>query len=202
MTEQAQDGMEELPVAGIVLAAGRSGRMGRPKPVLEVEGTTFLARAIDVLHAGGCSPVVAVVRDVDVVPDGSGAVVVLNREEGTEQVDSLRLALDALDPRVAAVLVLPVDHPLVRPETVAAVLSAYRQGGADIVRPVHRGVGGHPTLLGRSLFPALHHGTLPAGAQTVVDGNPDLRRDLEVEDAGVVTDIDTPEDYRREVADT
>lgn len=200
MTERAGDSVNApLPVAGIVLAAGRSRRMGTPKATLPLDGATFLEHAIDVLRAGGCEPVVAVVRDADAVPGGSGAVVVVNEADGSEQVDSLRMALDALDPRVVAAAVLPVDHPLVKPETVAALLVAYRQGGADIVRPVHDGVGGHPTLLARSLFPALRHGTLPAGAQTVVEGNPDLRLDLEVDDAGVVTDIDTPEEYRREV---
>ena len=90
-------------VAGIVPAAGRSERMGTPKPLLEVDGQSFLARAVRVLREGGCSPVVVVVAAADEATreaaGAAGARVVENAAARSEQVDSVRLALAALPTR-------------------------------------------------------------------------------------------------------
>lgn len=199
MSRVDHDVTDPLAVAGIVLAAGRSERMGRSKPALTVNGVSFLERAVRVLRVGGCDPVVAVVGRDSEIQEAGPAGIVVNEDASSEQVDSLRLGLDAVGPAVGAVVVLPVDHPLVRPETVAAMVRAHGRSGAPIVRPVHDGVAGHPVLIGRALFPALLEGSLPQGARTLVEGNPDLRLDLDVDDPGVLADIDTPEDYLREV---
>jgi hypothetical protein len=99
---------------GIVLAAGASTRMGEPKALLEVDGSTFLERAVHLLRDAGCRYVVAVVNDDDWIErlaDVSGAAVVINDADGAEQIDSLRLGIANLPDDSHGVMVLPVDFP-------------------------------------------------------------------------------------------
>lgn len=189
------------PVDGIVLAAGLSRRMGRPKPLLELEGETFIERAVRTLREGGCRAVVAVVGGGDAaaarLAAATGAVVVANGRPSSEPIDSIRLGLDALSADAVAAAVLPVDHPLVRSDTVAALVEGFRDGKPPVVRPVHRGCPGHPGIFGRATFAALRRPALPDGAQTVIAEQGGAVLDLEVSDPGVLGNVDTPEDFER-----
>jgi molybdenum cofactor cytidylyltransferase len=189
------------PVDAILLAAGRSARMGEPKPLLELDGESFIERGIRALRDGGCRIVVAVVDEqadwAVRLADATGALVELSDDPGAEPIDSVRRALAHIPGDAAAVLLLPVDHPAVKPATVAAVIESFRRDPAPVVRPAHRGRPGHPTLFARSLFDELRGGELPLGARSVIDAHAGEVRDLEVDDPGVVTDVNTPDDYRR-----
>lgn len=188
-------------VDGVVLAAGASRRMGTSKATLSVDDAAFITRAVAALRAGGCRDVVAVIR-----PEGgaagtaasqAGARVVMNTAPDAEQIDSLRLALRNLLPGADGALVLPVDHPLVSAQTVAAVIAAFASKRPPIARASHAGVAGHPTLFGTALFEELLHGELPEGARSVIAAHRDDVLDVAVDDAGVTADIDTPDDLRR-----
>ncbi|MEX0894028.1 MAG: NTP transferase domain-containing protein [Gemmatimonadota bacterium] len=187
-------------VAGIVPAAGRSERMGTPKPLLEVDGQTFVARAVQLLRQGGCSPVVVVVAAADEATreaaETAGARVVENAAAHSEQVDSVRLALAAL-PDAPAALILPVDVPYVSATTVAAVVAAWQRGGAAIVLPEHDGVGGHPVLLDRTLFAALMETPQPEGVRSLLTVHAADVETVAVDDAGALLDLDTPADLHR-----
>lgn len=201
------------PVGGIILAAGRSTRMGRPKPLLELGDRSFLDACVSLLRQGGCAAVVTVLaaaaeREEEVRARAAGAIVVRNEAVRSEQVDSLRLGLEALeageedgrvDGPLEAALVLPVDHPLVAVDTVRILLSEGTAHPDAIVRPIHGGRPGHPTLFPRSLWPALGDPELPRGARSVVESPGTRTVDVDVADPGVVADIDTPEAYRRYV---
>lgn len=186
-------------LAGLVLAAGRSRRMGAPKPLLDLDGRTFLRAVIDVLHEGGCAVVVAVVPD-DAEMAGearaAGSIAVRGRPDA-EQVDSLRAGLDRMPDAVAGVLVLPVDHPTVRGDTIRALAAAAARERDAVVRPVYADRPGHPTYFPRATWPALRDPGLPHGARSVVEAPGTRTVDVAVEDSGVVADIDTPESYRR-----
>jgi CTP:molybdopterin cytidylyltransferase MocA/xanthine/CO dehydrogenase XdhC/CoxF family maturation factor len=186
-------------VLGIVLAAGRSERMGWPKPLLLHGERSFLRASIETLGDGGCAMVVAVVasRDAETEARSAGAVVVWNDAAASEQVDSLRLGLDAADGEVTGALVLPVDHPLVAPVTVEALLAAHAARPDAVVRPTRGGRAGHPTLFPRSLWPALRDTDLPDGARSVVEDPTTETLDVPVEDDGVLADVDTPSAYER-----
>ena len=194
-----------LVIAGIVLAAGRSQRMGRPKALLEIEGVSFLARAIGTLRAGGCDDVVAVIppddAGLEVEAAAAGARVARTGEDRGEQIDSLRAGLRALGQDVEAAVVQPVDHPLVEGETVRALIAAFRARRAPIVVPVHEGRHGHPVLFAAAVFPELLTGPAPEGARSVVHAHEDELEEVPVRDRGVVADLDTPEAYRRHVGD-
>lgn len=199
--ERARAGAGAAAVHGVVLAAGRSTRMGRSKPLLALGGETLVERAVRVLLEGGCGGVVAVVRAGDnaaaQLASAAGARVVVNGNPHAEQVDSLRLALRDLPDDAAAAAVLPVDVPFVRPATVARLIAAFRAGTALVVRPMYRGEPGHPTLFARALFADFAARELPHGARTVIEAHAADTLDIEVEDPGVAQDVDTPEDLAR-----
>ena len=108
-----------MDVVGLVLAAGRSSRMGEPKALLNLNGRTFIETAIAALRDGGCDPVLAVVASHPAarLAAAAGAIAVSGEPRG-EQIDSLRRGLDAVE-GAAAVAVLPVDHPKVRAATTS-----------------------------------------------------------------------------------
>lgn len=192
-------------VAGIVLAGGRSTRMGEPKALLTIEGSTFLERAIRVLADGGCNPVVAVVPPGETgevllaLARAGGATGIMNPDSGAEQIDSLRHGLHALGPEVGAAAVLPVDHPRVRAGTVAALLAAFRAAGAPIVRPVHGKRPGHPVVFGREVWGELDGPDLESGARDVVHRHHAEIHEVEVDDRGITIDVNTRQEYEREV---
>jgi molybdenum cofactor cytidylyltransferase len=190
-------------IAGIVLAAGRSRRMGSPKAFLRLDGRTFVERAVEALLGGGCGDVVVVAGSA--VDDTAGRIaeralalgarVAVNPEPGSEQVDSLRAGLLALARDVEAAVVLPVDVPLATPALVAAVIDGFRATGAPIVRPTCGGRHGHPVLFARGVWPELLEEALPEGARTVIHAH--AARVHEVPVPELPADVDTPEDYRR-----
>ena len=192
-------------IPAIVLAAGRSSRMGRPKAMLPLDsGDTFLSRIVRTFTAAGVEDVVVVVgheasaivesfADVDAV-----ARFVENADYEQGQLSSLVAGLRVVDrPGVVAVLVTLVDVPLVSAATVRAVVERYRETRAPIVRPVRGDEHGHPVLIDRSLFDAIRHADPAVGAKAIIRANVSAAGDVSVEDPGAFVDADTPEDYER-----
>ena len=192
-------------VVGIVLAAGRSQRMGEPKALLEIDGQTFLERAIRTLLNGGCASVVAVLPPSKSASrtwetaESAGARAVENPNSQSEPIDSLRIGLEAAPLDFGAAAMLPVDHPVVRESTIAALLEAFESRGAVIVRPVFEDRPGHPILLERSIWDELAQSDLPEGTRTVVRRHRAEIDHVVVDDPGVLANIDTPDDYAREL---
>jgi molybdenum cofactor cytidylyltransferase len=192
-------------VVGIVLAAGRSQRMGEPKALLEIDGETFLERAIQTLLSGGCASVIVVLPPPEStqkmweIAESTGARVIENPHAESEPIDSLRIGLDGAPADANAAAVLPVDHPVVRESTVAALLDAFESHGSIIVRPVLGDRPGHPIVLGRSIWGELAEPDLPEGTRTVVRRHAAEIDDVVVADPGVRANIDTQDDYKREL---
>jgi CTP:molybdopterin cytidylyltransferase MocA len=131
-------------------------------------------------------------------PDFTAARVrfVENHRADTGQLSSLIAGLNAADrPGVRAILVTPVDLPLIKPETVATLLAAFSSSSLPVARATHRGRHGHPVVFGRAVFDALRRADPDVGAKSVVRAHSVL--DVEVEDPGVLQDVDTPDDYAR-----
>jgi molybdenum cofactor cytidylyltransferase len=201
-------------IPAIVLAAGKSSRMGRTKALLPVGsiGDTFLTHILRSLHEGGVTRAFVVigadapaVRQALASSDASIQIVENARyEEG--QLSSLLAglaAVDADDPTGPAVMMTLVDLPLIAATTVRAVLHAYLAAPhAAIVRP-SRGIRrGHPAIFARRLFNEFRQADPSTGAKPVVRAHAFEEVNVEVGDDGAFTDIDTPEDYERFVAPT
>ncbi len=192
-------------IPAIVLAAGKSTRMGRAKACYPLgDGHTFLTRIVrTLLDADVDDCVVVLGHDADgIMRDfaGSGlaARFVINRDYESGQLSSLNAGLRAVDrPGVAGSLVTLVDVPFVSVSTVRAVLAAYRSVGAPIIRPALGGRHGHPVFIARALFDELARADPAAGARSVVRAHASTAGDLQIEDEGAFADIDTVEDYER-----
>jgi molybdenum cofactor cytidylyltransferase len=191
-------------LGAIVLAAGDSTRMGSPKAVLpDPSGRPFVARLVRTFRAAGIEEVVVVTgaaHDAIVAAlDHDGVQlprVVRNSDPSRGQVSSLWTGLDALqDLELEAILMTPVDVPMVRAHTVCTVVEAWRRRRVPIARPVMGDRHGHPVLFDRSLFAELRRAPLAEGAKAVVHGHQDQLRDVEVDDEGCLTDVDTRADY-------
>ena len=193
-------------VPGIVLAAGRSRRMGRAKALLPTgsSGETFIGRIVRVLRDGGIDDVLIVVADGR--PSVTQALTnaepsprcVVNDAPDLGQISSLQVGLRAIDhPGVGGLLVTLVDVPLIAPETVRALLAAHSQTRAPVVRPERRGRHGHPVIFDRSVFDELRAASADAGAKAVVRAHLDESVEVPVEEDGPFLDIDTPADYER-----
>jgi len=205
-------------IPAIVLAAGKSTRMGRVKanlPINPVEAPinpaeagshkeTFLTRIVRTLLEAGIDDVVVVLGHEmkEIVPvireSGLPVRVVENADYDSGQLSSLLAGLRVVDrPGVVAVLVTLVDVPFVSAATVRAVVERYQQTRAPIVRPARGGQHGHPLLVDRSLFDQLRHADPVAGAKGVVRTHATASGEVEINDEGAFADIDTPEDYER-----
>jgi molybdenum cofactor cytidylyltransferase len=192
-------------IPALVLAAGRSSRMGQPKATLPLDdGDTFLSRIVRTLLDAGVDDVVVVVgHDSEPIvssfsASGLPARFVVNHEYDRGQLSSFVAGLRVIDrPGVSAVLVTLVDVPLVSSATVRAVVDRYRQTGAPVVRPTSGTRHGHPLLLDRSLFAELRGADLDQGAKPVVRAHASDVGDVPVDDEGAFTDIDTVDDYER-----
>jgi molybdenum cofactor cytidylyltransferase len=192
-------------IPAIVLAAGRSTRMGRPKAALPFnDRDTFLSRIVRTFLDAGVDDVVVVLgHDAEAIARSFAATELparftINRDYDRGQLSSLQAGLTVVDrPGVSAVLVTLVDVPLVSASTVRAVVEHYRATRAPIVRPVSGERHGHPFVIDRALFDALRSGDDELGAKPIVRAHVSAIGDVTVDDDGAFIDIDTVDDYRR-----
>lgn len=187
-----------VPPDAIVLAAGASSRMGVPKALLRIGDRTALEHLVAVLLEGGVRRVVVVlgahscrVRSGVSLPD-----VTLVRHDGWSagRTSSLQAGLRALPRGGSACLLAPVDMPLVRPETVRALVAAATRpaSAGTVLAPRHADRHGHPVLLPCSAYPAIER---LGPDEPLRDLLRELPRDaVPVDDPGVLLDLDTPAD--------
>lgn len=183
-------------IGGIVLAAGASTRAGMVKALATIDGETLVERAIRVLREGGAGEIVVVVGPphaeviAAVIGDAKRAD---NPDPARGMLSSLRCALSDRGPSDGweAALVSLVDHPRVSPSTVRALIDAWRERGAEVVRPRHAGRCGHPYLVACSVFHALREGGDAEGARPILAAH--RREDVDIDDPFVHDDLDTAE---------
>jgi molybdenum cofactor cytidylyltransferase len=186
-------------IAGIILAAGASSRMGTPKALLDYRGETFLERLIRVL-GGACDPViVALGYHAEEIRAGARgrARFAVNPDPSRGQLSSLKTALAEVPADAEGFLFLPVDCPAAEPETVHQIIDLFHsQEKPLLVIPRFEGRRGHPVCARRELIQEFL--ALPAEGQAkeVVRRHSDRTLYLDTPDAGVLSDIDDPEAYR------
>lgn len=183
----------------IILAAGYSSRMGRFKPLLTLGDKSAVAWAAGAFRDGG-------VTDISVVTGHAGAelepelrqlgvAILRNPAYDSGMYSSIRAAIASLAPDVDACFLLPVDIPLIRPTTIAALSARYNDDGPAVLYPRFAGKRGHPPLIARRLFDEILAGDGTGGLRALLARHD--AAEIDVADEGILLDMDTPEDYTR-----
>lgn len=187
-------------IAGILLAAGRSQRMGQPKLLLPWHGVPLVRHAAQTALASDLDELLVVVghraEDVKAAVMDLPVRIVHNDAFWEGQSTSIRAGILALRQEAEAVVVLLADHPLLQPATVDALLANYAAAAAPIVVPRYAGRRGNPVLLARSLFPALLALRGDQGARPLLQNYAEQITWLDVADEGILLDVDTPEMFQ------
>jgi molybdenum cofactor cytidylyltransferase len=188
-------------IAGIILAAGASSRMGTPKALLDYRGETFVGRLVRVLGTT-CNPVTVVLGyHADVLRQNvpATAKLVINPDPSRGQLSSLQTGLAGLPADVDGFAFVPVDSPAVAEDTVATLARAFEQRKPStlFVIPRQSGKRGHPVFAARSVAAEFLALSSTAEAREVVHAHVDRTEYVDVDDAGIFTDVDDPEAYRR-----
>jgi molybdenum cofactor cytidylyltransferase len=188
-------------IDGILLAAGESRRMGYPKPLLKVDSETFVEHLAAAMLTVVARLTIVVGAHADrvrpAIPIDPRIKVVENPDWVRGQLSSIKAGIRALRPAASAALIHLTDHPTVKAETFASVVKAYRQSGKPIVIARHGGHRGHPVLFDRTMFAELLDAPEDQGARVVVNADASRVVYSEVDDPGILLDLDTPEDLAR-----
>jgi molybdenum cofactor cytidylyltransferase len=186
-------------IYGVVLAAGMSRRLGRPKQLLDLGGRPLVAHVVQRALAAGLDGVVVVTgherEAVEAAVSAPGVTLAFNPEFASGQASSLIAGLDAVPTEADAIVVLLSDQPTIAIPTITAVVNARRETAAPIVMATYGAVRAHPTLIGRELFPELRAINGDQGAREVIRAH---RRDVVTVDSGQSeppADVDTEEAY-------
>jgi len=170
--------------------------MGQQKQLLPLGSRTIIEHCVQTMLTAGLS-------DIAVVINPQGAKVfsaiehlpvaaAINPDSNSDMAASVRIGLNALKEQTSAVLVCPGDHPLVLPETMQALLSRHQKYPEAILIPSHNRRRGHPTLFPRGIIQEIY---TSRSLRDIVSNNETCVQYLDVQDRGVLLDMDTPEDY-------
>jgi molybdenum cofactor cytidylyltransferase len=184
-------------LSAIVLAAGYSSRMGELKPLADLRGRTLLARAVGVFTCLGIHDVVVVTGhradEVAAAAEALGARPVPNPRFADGMYASVQAGAAAVG-EGRRFFLLPVDCPLVRPETAGRLARAGAAAGSAVVLPVVGGIPGHPPLLAPELRAVILAGEPAGGLRELLTQRPEPALRVHVDDAGALYDADTAGD--------
>jgi molybdenum cofactor cytidylyltransferase len=197
-----------MSVAAVILAAGRSTRMGANKLIAEIGGRPLIRRTAEAVLASPARPVVVVIgHETEKLVESLAGLDVLrvsNPRYAEGLSTSLNVGVAALPDEALGALICLGDMPLIKAETLGNLIASFEeepQLGAVI--PAHGGEWGNPVLLSRKLFPLVVKLGGDAGARKLLKGRADVKV-LEVEDPAILFDADTPStlaEMRRRIED-
>lgn len=187
-------------ISAILLAAGRSRRMGAFKPLLPFGNSTVIESCIDCLRTAGIESIVVVVghrgEEIRARLSDRNLIFAVNPDPDSEMSSSIACGVELTDKNSKAVLITPVDHPAVPPEVVTLLLKEW-QHGAKLVQPEHGGRGGHPVLVDLAYRPELLALDPQEGLRALFTSHREEVRRVPVDSPYVARDMDTWEDYRQ-----
>ncbi len=185
-------------VAALLLAAGKSSRMGRCKQLLPLGNETVIARCLGTLQCGGVRDITVVVseggRDVAEAAEAFSARVVVNRDSGGDMASSVRAGRAAVAEGFSGVIVALCDYPLVTPDTIAFLIRQHAEFPDCIIVPEYQNRNGHPLLFPRMILDELGDGMI---LRDVVRKDSARLHTVPVDDPGILIDMDTPDAYMR-----
>ncbi len=187
-----------LRVAAIVLAAGGSTRMGQPKQLLDWRGKPLIRHVVEQVQSVQLDTIAVLghsAAQVRAALEGSDVHLVVNPDWERGLSTSLRAGLAAAPDQVEAALFVHADQPNITPELLNKLIARWRESGASIVVPTHRGQRGTPVLFARELFDELAAISGDEGGRSLIQKYPARVSTVEIDDPTTLADIDTLEDY-------
>lgn len=192
-------------IVAVVLSAGESSRMGRPKALLPIDGQTFIEKIVSALRQTRIGKVLVVLghkaEELRAHMEHLPVEILINPDFKLGQLSSLQTAVCRLlpDTDCDGMLVHLVDHPYLDPELVDEMIRCFYVSKRLIVVPRQKGRRGHPVIFGRQLFAELLDAPLDQGAKAVVNAHRADTLEVETDQEGIIVDIDTPELYRQHI---
>lgn len=185
-------------VTGIVLAAGRSSRMGAFKPLLPFGATTVVDSCINSLRTVGVETVMVVLghRAAELRDhlEGTGVLFAVNPDAEGDMSSSIACAVRDLPQDTKAMVITPVDYPGVDPDVISQLIDEWRNGHG-LVKPTFEGRGGHPVLVASTFCDELLNLSSDLGLKAVFDKHMDQVSRVPVRSKYIARDIDTWDDY-------
>ncbi|MFA5162563.1 MAG: nucleotidyltransferase family protein [Elusimicrobiales bacterium] len=186
-------------ICGIILAAGASSRMGRPKALLEYRGGTFLDAVCSAMHGAGVHSITVVMgahaAEIRGKWPGRHTHALVNPHPEQGQLSSLKTALRNMPVYAGAAVMALVDQPEVSSAVYEKLIDAWRQNPGCIAIPRHRGKRGHPIILDARVWPLCFEAPPDKGLHWVTHHGSVSVIDVDVDEESVIRDIDTPEQY-------
>ena len=203
MTDDNVTPRSQAGVAAVILAGGRSTRMGEAKQLLPLGDSTVLGQTIATVQSSAVDEIILVLgaaaSAIQEKLDLKGIRVAENSAYTEGMSTSLRVGLSAISPEVQGALIVLADQPFLQPSTLDLLIDHYRQGAAQIVVPTWQGTRGNPVLLDRCVFADVMALQGDVGCRAIFGKCQDSLLMVEVEDEGILLDIDHREDYERMV---
>jgi molybdenum cofactor cytidylyltransferase len=192
-------------VGGILLAAGGSSRLGRPKQLLKFEGKTLIRRASETLVRSACEPFVVVLgaefENSNAEIADLGINVCVNELWQTGMSSSIKVGLQELlkfEPNLDAVVIMLCDQPYITAIHIDALIDRFHETESAVVAAKYGDTFGVPALFSRKLFPRLLELSGDQGARLLIRSQSDQVESVTIPEAAF--DIDTPEDLARETS--
>ncbi|MEM3794232.1 MAG: molybdenum cofactor cytidylyltransferase, partial [Thermoprotei archaeon] len=184
----------------LILAAGESRRMGTQKLLLEVQGKPILQHVIDTASTIGFPELVVVIgsqSDKIISKINFGSVkIVINNEYRAGLSSSLKLGLKSFTSNPDAYMVMLGDMPFIRPDTLRKLLEEHAKTDPFMSIPVYREKRGNPVIISRRAVKEVETLSGDSGARQLLERHPHEVMWIQVDDEGVILDVDTQEDYR------
>lgn len=193
-------------IGAVILAAGMSKRMGRPKLLLPLNGKPIFLHAVDVALAAGLEPIILVVGEHEqkmrnLLANRPEINIVKNDNYQSGMSSSLKKGIQYVArPEVVAAMVMLADQPFVPTEVLKQLKLMYwneREKGYLIYRPMYQGQAGHPILFDKSLFPEFEHLVGDRGGKSILSRHMERLKYIPFHNATWQLDIDTPIDYEK-----
>jgi len=170
--------------------------MGRPKQLLPLGDGTVIEHCISTIIAAGVRDIVVVLGpdagDISITIHHLPVRTVLNVQQESEMAESVRTGLEAVSADATGILICLADHPLVLPATMKELIALHEKNPDSIIIPSFRRRRGHPTLLPLRIIRDIH---AQSTMRNVISDNEKDIMYLNVDDEGVLLDMDDPEDY-------
>jgi len=192
-------------IVAVVLSAGESSRMGRPKALLPIDGQTFIERIVAALKQTKVGKIIVILghnfRELEAKISHLPVQILINTDYRQGQLSSLQLAVRDLqaDADCDGMLVHLVDHPYLAPALVQEMIRRFYETKKRIIVPRYHGKRGHPVIFSNALFGELLSAPMAEGAKAVVNAHRDETLEIDTQEEGIAVDIDTPELYQQHV---